>query len=288
MKTRGRLLVANMLGVTLGGESMAQSAHQSVEPPVPAVPLQQGSATLDSLIAKVKSSGESQLLIEHLQTAHAYLQGAMPEECIHNLEMAHTASAELSAGALESEVKQAIASLVRSLRPSAQPHWHHHLRSNPAGADSASASDRPRATATGLGEFFHGSGISLGIFYPKKHVVAVFPAFDLAQAGRDVLSGAGFRMWEVIAVPGEEVAQFLEELRAHRSLWSDLMVEFSRVLDTEAGLVDCYGQWARRGSGFLIAYSPTQAEAEGIFELLKPLDPVAVHWFMAGYIRHLL
>jgi hypothetical protein len=66
------------------------------------------------------------------------------------------------------------------------------------------------------------------------------------------------------------------------------MAQFSRLLDTEAPMVDQYGRWAHQGAGFLIAYSPTQTQAEEIFELLKPRNPMAVHWFMPRYIRHLM
>jgi hypothetical protein len=245
----------------------------------PSVPLQPDSLQLDALIAKLKDNGESELLIEHLQTAHAYLHGAMPRECAHNLELAHGASGAVTDKALEGEVKNAITDLLDGLHPSVAMHLRHRWRSEQV--------SQP-ATAKGLGKFFGGADLSLGIFYPKKHVVAVFSSFHHAEAARDVLSHAGFRLWEVIAVPGHQVDEFLVDLREHHSLWAELMVQFSRLLDTEAPLVDHYGQWARRGSGFLVAYSPTQAQAEEIFELLMPLHPMAMHWFMPGYIRHLM
>jgi hypothetical protein len=233
---------------------------------------------LDVLIAKLKSNGESELLIEHLQTAHAYLHGAMPEEYAHNLELARGASGAMSHKSLANEAKDAIDGLLYGRHPAAPPYWRHR---------SKSPHQPPAATAKGLGKFFHGTDSSLGIFYPKRHVVAVFPSFHLAETARDLLSASGFRMWGVIALPGYEVEEFFIELREHHSLWADLMMHFSRLLDTEAGLVDRYGQWARRGAGFVVAYSPTDTQAEGIAELLKPLDPLAMHWFMAGSIRHL-
>jgi len=244
----------------------------------PSVPVQPDSLQLDALIAKLKDNGESELLIEHLQTAHAYLHGAMPEEYAHNLELARGASGVVSHKPLAGEVKDAIDGLLHGLHPATPSHWRHH---------SSLESQAPAATAKGLGRFFHGTDSSLGIFYPKKHVVAVFPSFHFAETARDLLSASGLRIWEVIAVPGYEVDEFFVEIREHHSLWAALMMHFSRLLDTEAGLVDRYGQWARRGAGFVVAYSPTDAQAEGITELLKPLDPLAMHWFMAGSIRHL-
>jgi hypothetical protein len=243
------------------------------------IPVQPDFVWLDSLITKLRSNGGNELLVEHLQTAHAYLHGGMPGECTHNLEMAREASGALSDRALEGEVKDAIAEFLEGLHPPVPQHWRHRLKAQ---------SGAPSATAKGLDQFFDGDDLSLGIFYPKKHVVAVFPSFHDAEAARDLLSHAGFRIWEVIAVPGHQVDEFLSELQEHHSLWAELMVHFSRLLDTEAPMVDRYGQWARRGSGFLVAYSPTQAQAEEIFEYLQPLNPTAVHWFMPSFIRHLM
>jgi hypothetical protein len=248
------------------------------------IPVQPDSLHLDALIAKLKDHSESELLIEHLQTAHAYLRGAMPEEYAHNLELARRACDAVSERSLAGEVKDAINGLLHGLHPAASAHWRHRSR---LGSEAASGHRSPASTAKGLTEFFHGSDSSLGIFYPKKHVVAVFPSLPIAETARELLSSKGFRIWEVIALPGYEVQDFLVELRENHSLGAELMMQFSRLLGTEAGLVDCYVEWARQGAGFLIAYSPTDTQAEGIADLLKPFAPLAMHWFMAGYIRHL-
>jgi hypothetical protein len=243
----------------------------------PFVLLEPYSFHLDDLIAKLKDGGENRLVIEHLQTAQAYLHGAMPDEAAHNLELARESAASLSSKSLEDEVKETIAHLLPALHPLAPAHWRHRLATDEG--------VRQPATAKGLAEFFHGADATLGMFYPKKHVVAVFPSFALAESARDLLSEQGFRRSEAIAVPGYEVEEFLAELREHHLLWNELMMHFSRLLDTEAGLVDRYSDLARRGAGFLVAYSPTQEQAEGVSDLLKPLDPTTMHWFMAGYIR---
>ncbi len=116
---------------------------------------------------------------------------------------------------------------------------------------------------------------------------AVFFPYEQAQAGYRALSGAGFRLWEIVAVSGAEVASFLEEIRFHRALWDELVTEISRLLDTEINLVEHYAQWAKHGYGFLAARSPDSETAEKVAGILDPLDPVAMHWFMSGYIRHL-
>jgi hypothetical protein len=236
------------------------------------------SAHLDALIAKLKGSGEGELLVEHLQTAHAYLHGAMPRECAHNLELALQASDALSARPLQDEVKEAIAGLLQAL-DSPRPHQREFPRPSRIHVQPA--------TAERFGTFLHGADASFGIFYPKKHLVAVFPSCDLAQAAHQSLSGAGFRLWEIIVVSGQEVERYLEEMRAHRALWDELVAEVSRLLDTEASLVDRYAYWARHGYGFLVVRSPNSDAAEKIAGFLEPFHPVAMHWFMSGYIRHL-
>jgi hypothetical protein len=234
---------------------------------------------LDSLIERLKSSSGGELVVEHLQTAHALLHGAMPAECEHNLQLADSAVSALSDRALKVEVKKAIAGVLRAQGLLAQ----NRIPTSPKSA----ATNPPHITAKGVTEFFHGSDVSFGIFYPKKHVVAVFSSFDLAQRGYQVLSDAGYRMWEIIAVSGEEVGRFLEEIRMNRTLWHELVKEVSVFLDTEANLVDRYAYWARHEYGFLVAHSDNSDAAERVAALLDPLNPVAMHWFMNSYIQHL-
>lgn len=236
-------------------------------------------ARLDQLIRKLKNSsrgGEYDLLAEHLQAAHAYLLGAMPEECEHNLRLVLNAANKVSDPALREETKEAIATLSREITGA---------RPSPSRVHAPAASTRGTPS---LKDYFQGSDdVSFGIFYPKKHVVAVFARIELAELGRQALLAAGLRIWETIAVPGEEVEKLLTEMKENRTLWDDLMVEISRVLDTEIGLMDRYARWARAGAGFLLAYSATQEDAEEIAKTLAPLGPTTVHWFMASFIQHL-
>ncbi len=130
--------------------------------------------------------------------------------------------------------------------------------------------------------------VSLSIFYPTRHVVAVFPSVEATRGGLQVRYHAGFRLWERIVVPGEEAEKFLEELRADGSLWTGLMTEVSRLPLTEAAVVDRYAQLAHSGAGFLVAYAPGEDEATNIAQLLHPLQPLEMHWFMPGYIRQMI
>jgi len=240
-----------------------------------------GTEHLDALIARLEGRSDSKLLVEHLQTAAAYLRGAMPEECEHNLKLANNRSHALADNNLKDELHHTVAEVIELLHPPALHRWH---KPSTAEAPAPGATGAPKR----LHSFFHGGDVKFGVFYPTKHVVAVFHSFKEAEAAASALSMAGFQLWEVIAVPGVEVRRFLEELREHHTLWSALMMELSRIIDTEACLVDDYARWARLGAGFLIARSGTVEEAEGIFERVKPLNPMAVHWFMPGYIRHMM
>ncbi|HEV2201996.1 MAG TPA: hypothetical protein VGR73_19425 [Bryobacteraceae bacterium] len=245
--------------------------------------LEAHAAHVDGLIIRLQKANDPQrdLLLEHLTTARAYLAGSMPQEYETNLCLAGEAAKTLSDKALRSEVNHAISELLASMVHSAVAPGvlRHH----------AHESHRPPTSGEpDLSTFFQGSDHQFGIFYPKKHVVAVFRSFEAAVAARQRLSDAGFADHEVLAVSGEEVSRFLSHLRADAGLWGELMTAVSRFLDTEASLVDRYAGWAQHGAGFLLVYSPTETEALGTTELLQQLEPLAAQWYAAGYICHLV
>jgi hypothetical protein len=227
----------------------------------------QDCAQLNAVIGKLKAFGDSdyRLLIEHLETASAYLLGAMPSECTHNLKLAQGSAERLSGKPLPSELGDTIAAVLKDLK-----------------------SPQAKASSNEISAFFQRAGVSFGIFYPTRHVVAVFPSVEATRSGLQVLCYAGFRLWETIVVPGEEAEKFLEELRAHGSLWTGLMTEVSRLPQTEAAVVDRYAQLAQTGGGFLVAHAPGEDEATNISQLLHPLQPIEMHWFMPGYIREMI
>ena len=250
-------------------------------------------ASLDHLIARLRdvrlgnaNDGQRNLLIEHLTTARAMLLGAMPEECVTNLRLARDTAGTLSGKPLQSEVKEAISDLLDSVPDLPPAEWRHHPREN----------HRPPVSAApvGLTGFFQGpdagqsSGASHGIFYPKKHVVVVFSSFESAKAACQGLRNAGYADHEVLAVPGDEVIRFFNELRGQSGIWSELFTQLSWFLDTEASLVGRYAGWAKEGSGFLIVYSPTETEASDTADLLHRFEPMSAHWFTSGYIRQLV
>jgi len=242
------------------------------------------SEKLDALIAKLREANGSELLVEHLETAHAYLLGAMPQECALNLEFADKEMSVLSNKALQREAKDLVAALKDRLSATAAGQ-RTYLTGHPPPTEGR---HEPAPTAIGLAEFFHGSDLRFGTFYPVQHVVTVFPSFQGALDGQKILQQAGLQAGDVLAVPGEEVARYLQDRQDHRGLWALVVAGVSRFLDTEAVLIDCYLKWGREGAGFLITYGRTEADMERIPALLKPLDPQAMHGFMISYIRHLL
>jgi len=240
------------------------------------------SAHLEGLIHRLRNIDDPQrdLLIEHLTTACAYLVGGMPQEYDCNLRLAAEAAATLSDKTLRREVGDAISELLASAHPAKrQETWRHHedVTHRP------STSVRPN-----LYSFFHGADHSFGVFYPKKHIVAVLQSYQLAEAARQQLTRAGFADHEVLAVSGGDVAQFLNHLQSDAGLWGELMTAVSRFIDTEACLVDRYAYWAKQGAGFLVVYCPIEAEVTRTAELLQPFEPLAAQWYTASYIRHLV
>jgi len=224
----------------------------------------QAGAKLSAVIAKLKATGDAdyRLLVEHLETACSYLLGAMPGEATLNLKLAQQCR---PGKPVPGELDETIAKILNGL-----------------------SSRRMMGDSREVSAFFQRAGVSFGIFYPTKHVVAVFPSLEAAQAGHQALASAVFRMWETIVVTGEEAEKFLEELRTHEPLWTGLMTEVSKLPRQEANVVDRYAYLAHTGAAFLVAYAPDEAEAEKVSQILEPLHPDAMHWFMPGYIRHLI
>jgi hypothetical protein len=225
----------------------------------------QASAKLSLAIEKLKATGDTdyKLLTEHLETACAYFLGAMPLEAALKLKLAQQC---LPGKPLPGELDETIATILEGL----------------------SARHKTVPDAREVSAFFQRAGVSFGIFYPTKHVVAVFSSLEAAQAGHQALASAMFRMWETIVITGDEAEQFLEELRAHEPLSTGLMTEISKLPPAEASVVDRYAALAHTGASFLVAYASDEAEAEKVCQILEPLHPDAMHWFMPGYIRHLI
>jgi hypothetical protein len=145
-----------------------------------------------------------------------------------------------------------------------------------------------QAVTNELSTLFKGSETWLGVFYPKQHIIATFPSLENAISARYILRTAGFRSDEVRAISGEEMLQFLRDLRVRTGLVGDLMTAFSRLIGTEAIFFDRDVWEARHGAGFLAVPCLAEQEADRIRELLAPFDPSAMQWYRVGSVWSLV
>ena len=139
-----------------------------------------------------------------------------------------------------------------------------------------------------LSTLFKGSETWLGVFYPKRYIIATFPSFDNAISAKQALRATGFRSDEVRAVSGGEMLHFFRDLRVRTGFLGDLMTEFSRFIGTEASFFDRDIWEARHGAGFLAVHCSTEQEAEHIRELLTPLHPAAMQWYRTSAVCSLV
>lgn len=128
----------------------------------------------------------------------------------------------------------------------------------------------------------------LGVFYPKKYIIATFPSYQEALRAHDELRHAGFQEEEIRAVPGSDILEFFEEVREHTGIWGDFMTQLSRFIGTEAAFQDNDRQLARRGAGFVAVYCENEHEADRIRALMLPFKPMAMQWYLDAAIRSLI
>ena len=139
-----------------------------------------------------------------------------------------------------------------------------------------------------LSTFFKGSETCLGVFYPKRHIIATFPSFESARLAERALRATGFLSDEVQAISGGEMLHFFRELRVRTGLLGSLMTEFSRFIGTEASYLDRDVWEARHGAAFLAVHCSTEREAGHIRGLLTPLHPSSMQWYRMGAVCSLV
>ena len=243
-------------------------------------------AWLDELIAILqnKNSEQVDLLVEHLRSARAYWLGAMPSEYIASLQDARDAAGQVEEKERRQPLLNTIDYLLTEMAHVYPPHedgqWHqvHLKRRGPT----------PPGVRSQLWRFFSGSDLSFGVFYPKRHIITVFPSFEVAQQAERVMRDAGFNEQEIVAVQPQEMLQFLNELRIHAGLWGALMAPISQTFGTEEAFVDKYIQQAQEGAGFLAIYSPEDSETDRIRQSLQPLAPLAMQRYTVSGIQSLV
>jgi len=147
---------------------------------------------------------------------------------------------------------------------------------------------KTHAASNRIAKIFHGSETWLGVFYARKYVIATLPSFETAMLGHQALRIFGLRQDEMCAVSGVEMLLFLVGMRARTGLIGNLMLQFSRVMGTEATFFD-HDLWeAQRGAAFLAVHCSTERMATHIRLRLLPLHPVAMQWYRAGGVQTLV
>jgi hypothetical protein len=105
-----------------------------------------------------------------------------------------------------------------------------------------------------LEDYFKTSGMTLGVFYPTHHLIAVFRNPAGAESALHKLLNAGFSPTDVIAADGKTVLEF-DEAETH--LAGFVMQAISRFFATEQVYADHDLEDAQRGAGFLAVRCPT-------------------------------
>lgn len=119
-----------------------------------------------------------------------------------------------------------------------------------------------------------------GYWYPRGYVLVAFKDRADAEKARNVLTEGGYAEGEVEIADGE---RFEEMTRQHPSGGS--MV--TRILGTEHESEARYLQLAKEGHVFLLAYSPTELDAERLMRVVQRFDFVLADKFDRLSIHHL-
>src|SRR5271156_6364308 len=89
-----------------------------------------------------------------------------------------------------------------------------------------------------LAAFFKGADTRLGVFYPDRALIAIFPDIKRAQNAKGKLFGAGFSDDEALVAPGADLIDLIQEESARSGVLGYLIRKVSRFLHTEAVYTD--------------------------------------------------
>jgi len=236
---------------------------------------------LDRAIAE--TGNKNDLIAEHLRCARSYLLGAMPDEYVQNLRMAQESISTIRDSTLRSQVEHEIENLLEDFAPEAQTigkAWHEPVHPTPPEERDRSKSE--------LYRFLVGPKTSMGVFYPRDYIIATLPSFAIAKDAKQVLHEAGFSDSECLAVSGDSVLRFFQEVRSDTGLSGEIMSRLSRFFATEEAFVDADTEKAREGAGFLAIWCPREEEAPRIAEALSRFKPLSMQLYLTGGIQSLI
>lgn len=240
-------------------------------------------ARLDHLIDQVKRSQDSNtdLLLEHLQSARTYLLGAMPDEYEFSLVTARQLAPQVTDAALQNAITHEIGLLIGQV-PAAPPQ----PQLTPSRPRRDIKTLEEDGGKTELYRFFRGSATTLGVFYPTHYIFASFPSLQNAENAARALQAAGFT--ESVAASGAETFRFMDEIRSEVGLWGALMASISRFFGTEEVFADIDLAKIEEGAAFLAVYCRREELAERIRDLVLPFEPLAMQLYLPGGIQSLV
>jgi hypothetical protein len=135
-----------------------------------------------------------------------------------------------------------------------------------------------------LAQFFKETHQVMGVFYPLHYLVAVFRNVEEAQQVAKKLRHAGFAEDDVIAVEGRE---FIELEKDETGPVAYLMQKLSRFLATEQISTDHNLEFAGQGAAFVIVHCPGEKLKNEAWNVMKPSEPLAAHYYSRGSVDHL-
>ncbi len=103
---------------------------------------------------------------------------------------------------------------------------------------------------------------SFGVFSPTGHVVMVFGSDADATQARQALVRGGCNDTEIVQYDKNEVLGEFQRSEKHS--------EDPLQIGQEVDKVDRYLEFAKAGSGFLVAHVPDDAQAKRMVELARP------------------
>jgi hypothetical protein len=138
-----------------------------------------------------------------------------------------------------------------------------------------------------LAAFFKGADTRLGVFYPDRALIAIFPDIKRAQNAKGKLFGAGFSDDEALVAPGADLIDLIQEESARSGVLRYLIRKVSRFLHTEAVYTDHDLIYAQRGAAVLAVHCPDERTKKTAWRLIAPTDPLAARHYSVSGIEHL-
>lgn len=135
-----------------------------------------------------------------------------------------------------------------------------------------------------LTDFFRESDFTLGVFYPRRCITAVFAALSSAERVAGALRRDEFEAGQIMAVSGRDVIEFD---RDHMTVFSVMMRAVSRFFKTEQSFNDHNLEHARNGAGFLVVRCADENQKDTAWQIVKKENPLDARYYGLAAIEHL-